>query len=93
MTEQGTRHAPEEEKDNVQLLVRLFRKMCSYRENTQTAQLELKLASVLSDNKGFSKCVNSKRQSKQNIGLVLIKDSHLTSTDEEQVGSFNAFFA
>lgn len=56
------------------------------------AQLELKLPSVASNNKtGFLKCVNSKR-SKQNIGLMLLEDGHLTKRTEEKVERFNVFF-
>jgi len=33
---------------------------------------ELELAGVLSENKGFLKCVNSKRRSKEDIGLMLL---------------------
>ncbi|GAB0207221.1 mitochondrial enolase superfamily member 1 [Grus japonensis] len=70
--------------------------VCMCREKTQKAkaQLELKLASVVSDNKkGFSKYVNSKRRSKENIGPILVEDGHLTNMDEEKVEAFNAFFA
>ncbi|KAK4823990.1 hypothetical protein QYF61_009115 [Mycteria americana] len=65
-------------------------------EKTQIAkaQLQLKLASVVSDNKkGFFKYVNSKRRSKENIGPILVEDGHLTNRDEEKAGTFNAFFA
>jgi len=56
--------------------------MC--RENTRKAkaQLELKLADVVSDNKKCSfKNVNSKRLSKENIRLILVDDGHLTNRD------------
>lgn len=41
------------------------------------AQLELNLASVVSDNKGFLKYVNSKKRSKENIRQVCVEDGHL----------------
>lgn len=62
-------------------------------EATQKAksQLDLKLASVASDNKkGFFTRVNSKRRCKENIGLV--EDGLLTNMDEEAVETFNVFF-
>ncbi|KAK4831141.1 LOW QUALITY PROTEIN: hypothetical protein QYF61_015444 [Mycteria americana] len=58
------------------------------------AQLELKLASVVSDNKkGIFKCVNSKRWSKESTALILVEDSNLTSRDEEKAEAFNVCFA
>jgi len=65
------------------------------REKTLKAkpQLELKLANVVSNKKGFSKYINSKRRSKENIGLILVEDGHLTNGDEEKAEAFNAFFA
>ncbi|GAB0189105.1 mitochondrial enolase superfamily member 1 [Grus japonensis] len=65
-------------------------------EKTQKAkaQLELKLASVVSENKkGSFKYINSKRRSKKNIGPILFEDGHLTNRDEEKAEAFNAFFA
>ena len=48
----------------------------------------------MSDNKkGFFKYVNSKRRSKENIGLILVEDGHLTNRDEEKAEAFNAVFA
>ena len=41
----------------------------------------------------FLKYVNSKRRSKENIGLILVEDGHLTNRDEEKAEAFNAFFA
>jgi len=43
--------------------------------------------------KGFLKCVNSERRSKENTGPILVEDCHLTNRDEEKAGPFNAFFA
>ncbi|GAB0209474.1 mitochondrial enolase superfamily member 1 [Grus japonensis] len=37
--------------------------------------------------------VNSKRRSRENIGLILDEDGHLTNRDEEKVEAFNTFFA
>ncbi|KAK4832343.1 hypothetical protein QYF61_021872 [Mycteria americana] len=70
--------------------------VCIRKEKTRKAkaQLELKLASVVSDNKkGFFKYVNSKRRSKGNIGPILVEDGHLTNMDEEKADAFKAFFA
>lgn len=51
------------------------------RGKTQKAKTQLKLASSVSDNKkGFLKYVNSKR-SKENMGLILVEDGHLTNRD------------
>ncbi|KAK4818823.1 hypothetical protein QYF61_019860 [Mycteria americana] len=58
------------------------------------AQLELKLASVVSDHKkGFFRYVNCKRRSKENVGPILIEDGHLTNRDKEKAEAFNASFA
>ena len=70
--------------------------VCFCREKTRKAkaQLELKLASVVSDNKvAFFKCVHSKRRSKENIGPILVEDGPLTTRDEEKAEAFKAFFA
>lgn len=47
------------------------------------AQLEMKLASstVVDNKKGFLKYVNSKRNIKENIGLLLDEVGHLTNRD------------
>lgn len=42
--------------------------------------------------KVFFKYVNSKRIYEENIVLILDEDGHLTSSDEEKVEAFNAFF-
>ncbi|KAK4828514.1 hypothetical protein QYF61_026936 [Mycteria americana] len=75
--------------------VRLRRKItelwftCSEKTQKTKAQLELKLASVVSDKKkGFFNYVNSKRRSKENIGLILVEDGHLTDRDEEKAEAF-----
>jgi len=48
----------------------------------------------VSDNKkGLFKYINSKMRSKENIGLILAADGHLTNRDEEKAEAFNAFFA
>lgn len=50
-------------------------------EDTKGQNSELKLANDVSDNKkGFLKYVNSKR-SKENMGLILVEDGHLTNRD------------
>ncbi|KAK4831610.1 hypothetical protein QYF61_018370 [Mycteria americana] len=68
---------------------------CLFRQAaTAKAQLELKLASVVSGKKkGFFKYVNSKRTYKENIRPILVDDGHLTNRDEEKAEAFNAFFA
>ena len=66
------------------------------REKTGKARTHsaLKLASVVSDSKkGFLQYVNSKRRSKDNIGMLLVEDGHLANRDEEEVEAFNALFA
>ena len=70
--------------------------VCICREKTgkAKAQLELNSASVVSDNKkGFLKYVNSKRRSKENLGLIFVEDGRLTNSDEEKAEAFKAFFA
>lgn len=64
-------------------------------ETTQKAkpQLDLKLASVVLDNKkGFFTRVNSKRRCKENIGPILVEDGLLANTDEEAAEAFSVFF-
>ena len=57
------------------------------------AQLKLKLASTVKDNKkGFLKYINGKREARNNIGLLLEENDHLTSRDIDKAGMFNAFF-
>ncbi|GAB0209633.1 mitochondrial enolase superfamily member 1 [Grus japonensis] len=69
-------------------------RICREKTRKAKAQLELKLASVVSDNKKvFFKYVNSKRRSKENIGAILVEDAHLTNRDEEKVEAFNVVFA
>ncbi|KAK4831434.1 hypothetical protein QYF61_017565 [Mycteria americana] len=69
-------------------------RICREKTRNAKAQLDLKLASVVSDNKkGFFKYINSKRRAKENIGLILVEDGNLTNRDEEKPEAFNAFFA
>ncbi|GAB0199179.1 mitochondrial enolase superfamily member 1 [Grus japonensis] len=57
-------------------------------------QLQLKLASTVGDNKkGFFKYVDNKRRTRENIGLLLNKNGHLTNRDIDKAETFNAFFA
>ncbi|GAB0206625.1 mitochondrial enolase superfamily member 1 [Grus japonensis] len=57
------------------------------------AQLELKLASTVGDNKkGFFKYVNNKRRNRENIGSLPDENSHLTNRDIDKEERFNAFF-
>lgn len=62
-------------------------------QGEDTAQLELELASVASDNKVFFKYVDSKRWSKENIASVLVEDDHLTNRDEGKTEAFCVGFA
>ncbi|GAB0184195.1 mitochondrial enolase superfamily member 1 [Grus japonensis] len=59
------------------------------------AQLELKLASTVGNNKkGFFKYVNNKRRTRENIGSLLVNENgHLTNRDIDKAETFNAFFA
>jgi len=53
----------------------------------------MKLASFVSDHKkGFLKCVNSKRMSKEHIGLILDENGHLANRDTENTEAFFALF-
>jgi len=62
-------------------------------EDTKGQSSVLKLASVVSDNKkGFLKYANSKRRSKENIGLTLVEDGHLTNRDEEKAEAYSVLF-
>ena len=68
--------------------------ICREKTRKAKAQLELKLASVVSNNKkGFFKNINGKRRSKENVGPILVEDGHLTNRDEEKAEAFNTFFA
>ena len=65
-----------------------------HREKTQKAKahLELKLASAVQDNKkGFFKYINTKKRSKENIGLIFVEDGRLTNSDEAKAEVFKAF--
>jgi len=63
------------------------------RQQKAKAELALKLGSVVSDSKkGFFKYVSSKRRSKQNTGLILLEDGHLTNRDELKMEIFHGFF-
>ncbi|KAK4807113.1 hypothetical protein QYF61_018454 [Mycteria americana] len=58
------------------------------------ARLEFKLDSTVKDNKkGFSKSINSKRRTRDNIGPLLDEVGHLTNGDVDKAEMFNAFFA
>ncbi|KAK4833057.1 hypothetical protein QYF61_027719 [Mycteria americana] len=67
--------------------------ICREKMRKAKAQLELKLASAVSDKNSFFKYVNSKMSSKENTGLILVEDGHLTNRVEDKMGAFNAFFA
>lgn len=55
-------------------------------------KLELKLTSVVSDKQGFLKYINSKRRSRENIGLIFVVDNHLTNWAEEKSGGILCLF-
>jgi len=45
-----------------------------------------KLVSIVANNtKGFLKYINSKGRTKENIGMMLVEDGHLTNRDAEKV--------
>lgn len=63
--------------------------ICRGKTQRAKTQLDLELASVVSDNKkGFFQHVNSKRKTKENIGLILVEDGYLKYRDEEKVELF-----
>ncbi|GAB0203202.1 hypothetical protein GRJ2_002785800 [Grus japonensis] len=69
-------------------------RLCGERIRAAKAQLELKLASTVGDNKkGFFKYVNNKRRTRENIGSLLNENGHLTNRDIDKAETFNAFFA
>lgn len=69
-------------------------RICRKKTRQAKAQLELTLASGVSDNeKDLFKYVNRNRRSMENIRLILEEDGHLTSKDEKKAETFNAFFA
>lgn len=43
--------------------------------------------------KWFFKYVNSKRSSKESIGVILVASGHLTSKEEEKAEAFNALYS
>ncbi|GAB0204347.1 coiled-coil domain-containing protein 171 [Grus japonensis] len=58
------------------------------------AYLELKLARDVKDNKkGFLKCINSKRNTRGNVGVLLNEVGALVTEDTEKVELLNTFFA
>ena len=58
------------------------------------AQLELKLAMSVGDNKkGFFRYVNGKRRTEENIGPLVDGEGLLTDNDIGKAEMFNAFFA
>jgi len=67
--------------------------ICSEKTQKAKAQLDLKLASEVSDNKKGFKFTHSKRRSKENTGPILLEDGHPISRDEKKAEAFNAFFA
>ncbi|GAB0184088.1 mitochondrial enolase superfamily member 1 [Grus japonensis] len=69
-------------------------RLCREKICAAKAQLELKLASTVGDNKkGFFKYINNKRKSRENIGSLLDENGHLTNRDIDKTETFHAFFA
>ncbi|GAB0204308.1 mitochondrial enolase superfamily member 1 [Grus japonensis] len=69
-------------------------RLCREKIRVAKAQLELKLASTVGDNKkGFFKYVNNKRRTRENIGSLLNENGHLTNRDIDKAETFNAAFA
>lgn len=63
-----------------------------WREKTgkARAQIDLKLARVVSDNKKSAfKYVNGKRRPKENVGQILVKGCNLTNRNEEKEKAFS----
>lgn len=101
LTERGTPLEPQEEKE----IVRSLEARLSFPEKLQSCSshmqgedlkdqnLELKLASVVSDKQGFLKYINSKRKSKGNIGLIFVVDNHLTNWSEKKWSHSVLYFA
>lgn len=69
--------------------------LCRERNHVAKAQLKLKLASSVEDNKKvfFFKYVNRKRKTRANVGPILEEDGHLTSRNMDQAEMLDAFFA
>jgi len=57
------------------------------------AHLELNLAKVAKNKKGFYRYVSQKRKNKESIPPMMSKNGNLVSTDEEKAEAFNKFFA
>jgi len=58
------------------------------------AQLELRLATVVRDNKKFFyKYINNKKRAKENLHPLLDERENISNKDEEKAEVFNAFFA
>lgn len=62
--------------------------ICRKKTQKAKAQLELKPANVLSDEKYFFKYIYSKRRSKENSGLTLVEDGHLANKVEDKMEAF-----
>lgn len=102
LTEQGTPLEPQEEKETVKSLeakLSFTEKLQSCSSHMQgedmkdqNFKLELKLTNVVSDKQGFLKYINSKKRSKENIGLIFVVDDNLTNWSEKKVGAFSPFF-
>ena len=62
---------------------------CREKIHAAKAQLELKLASTVGENKkGSLKYVNNKRGTRENIGLLLDENGHLTNRDIDKAEAF-----
>lgn len=58
------------------------------------AHLEMKLIRTVGDNKkSFSKCINGKRQCKNNVSPLQNESGHLRDRDKNKAEVFNILFA
>jgi len=67
---------------------------CREEIRTAKAQLDLRLATVVRDNKKcFYKYLNNKKRAKENLHVLLHVGGDIANKDEEQAEVLNAFFA
>ena len=69
-------------------------RLCREKIRKAKAQLELKLATAVRDNKKrFYKYIGGKRRAKENLPPLLDAEENLVTKDEEKAEVLNAFFA
>ena len=69
-------------------------RLCREKIRKAKAQLELKLAATVKDNKKcFYKCISDKRRARENLPPLLAVEGNLARKDEEKAEVLNAFFA